>query len=129
RAPQDASAWQRLGRLRLRLMDRPGAIDALERARQMGPSVEGRLDLALAYHLGGDVGAEVSAAHAATLLDPESPAAWSTYAHSLARTERISECIQACRRALSLGADHEVSELLTRVEASKPRGVSERTAA
>src|SRR5205807_5178064 len=31
RAPADASTWQRLGRLRLRLMDRAGAIAALER--------------------------------------------------------------------------------------------------
>src|SRR5205085_5439039 len=51
RAPADASAWERLGRLRLRLMDRPGAIEALERARLVGPSVEGLLDLALANHL------------------------------------------------------------------------------
>src|SRR5436305_1160529 len=66
RAPGDASAWERLGRLRLRLMDRLGAITALERARLIGPSVEGLLDLALANHLAGDVGAEVSAAQAAT---------------------------------------------------------------
>src|SRR5438270_455228 len=85
RAPGDASAWERLGRLRLRLMDRPGAIAALERARLVGPSVEGLLDLALAYHLVGDVGAEVSAAHAATQLDPQSQVAWSQYAHALAR--------------------------------------------
>jgi len=36
RAPDDASAWQRLGRLRLRLMAKPGAISALERARRIG---------------------------------------------------------------------------------------------
>ena len=42
--------------------DRAGAIRALERARLVGPSVEGLLDLALAHHLAGDVGAEVSAA-------------------------------------------------------------------
>jgi len=30
RAPGDPSAWERLGRLRLRLMDRAGAISALE---------------------------------------------------------------------------------------------------
>src|SRR5512142_1120888 len=78
RAPGDASAWERLGRLRLRLMDRGAAISALEHARLMGPSLEGLLDLALAYHLAGDVGAEVSAAHAATLVDVESQRAWST---------------------------------------------------
>jgi tetratricopeptide (TPR) repeat protein len=129
RAPEDASAWERVGRLRLQLMDRPGAISALERARLISPSVVGLLDLALAYHLGGDVGAEVSAAHAATQLDPESPRAWSSYAHSLARTDRVSECISACRRALTLGDDVEVSDLLSRVQAAQPRGLSERTAA
>ena len=41
RAPADASAWERLGRLRLRLNDRAGAISALERARLVGPSVDG----------------------------------------------------------------------------------------
>src|SRR5438105_6260633 len=54
RAPGDASAWERLGRLRLRQMDRAAAISALEHARLMGPTVEGLLDLALAYHLPGD---------------------------------------------------------------------------
>jgi tetratricopeptide (TPR) repeat protein len=129
RAPADASAWERLGRLRLRLMDRQAAISAFERARLAGPSLEGLLDLALAYHLAGDVGAEVSTAHAATQIDPESSQAWSTYAHALARTDRLSECEQACRQALSLGADAEVSDLLARVEAATPRSLSERSAA
>jgi tetratricopeptide (TPR) repeat protein len=129
RAPADASSWERLGRLRLRLMDRSGAISALERARSLGPSAEGLLDLALAYHLIGDVGAEVSAAHAATRLAPDSPAAWSSYAHSLARTDRISECIAACRRALALGDDPEVADLLAHVEAARPRRLAVRTAA
>ena len=123
RAPDDASAWHRLGRLRLRLMDRPGAISALERARLAGPSVEGLLDLALAYHLAGDVGAEVSAAEAATVLDPESGAAWSTYAHALARTDRLTECIEACDRALALGENAEVSDLLAQVQAARPRSL------
>ena len=70
RAPGDASAWERLGRLRLRLMRPAGAISALERARLIGPSLEGLLDLALAHHLAGDVGAEVSIAEAATQIDP-----------------------------------------------------------
>ncbi len=129
RAPGDGSAWERLGRLRLRLMEREAAISAFEHARLMGPTVEGLLDLALAYHLAGDVGAEVSAAEAATRLDPESGLAWSSYAHALARTDRVSECIEACRRALALGDDPEVRELLARIEASAPRGLSERTAA
>jgi tetratricopeptide (TPR) repeat protein len=129
RAPTDGSAWERLGRLRLRLMDRAGAISALEQARLVEPSVEGLLDLALAYHLAGDVGAEVSAAEAATALDPESPRAWSTYAHALARTDRVSECLDACRRALALGDDPEVADLLARMAEAVPRELSERTAA
>src|SRR5436190_2184921 len=51
RGPGDASAWERLGRLRLRRGERTAAVTALERARLVGPSVEGLLDLALAYHL------------------------------------------------------------------------------
>src|SRR6516225_9036172 len=93
RAPNDASSWERLGRLRLRLMDRPGAISALEEARLAGPTVDGLLSLALAYHLAGDVGAEVSAAEAATRLETDSASAWTAFAHALARTDRASECI------------------------------------
>src|SRR5436853_2289330 len=37
RAPEDASAWERVGRLRLRLMDRSGAVSALEQARLIAP--------------------------------------------------------------------------------------------
>ncbi len=129
RAPADASAWERLGRLRLQLMDRDGAIDALERARLAGPSLEGLLDLALAYHLAGDVGAEVSAAEAATLIDPASRPAWATYAHALARTDRLAECERACRSALALGTDPEVADLLDRVRSAAPRGLSARSAA
>jgi tetratricopeptide (TPR) repeat protein len=129
RAPADASAWERLGRLRLRLHDRPGAISALERARLIAPSVDGLLDLALAHHLAGDVGAEVSAAEAATQIDAQSIRAWSAYAHALARTDRLAECGNACRRALALGDDAEVSQLLERIEAAAPRGLSERSAA
>ncbi len=129
RAPQDASAWERLGRLRLRLMDPPGAVSALEQARLVGATVEGLLDLALAHRLAGDVGAEVSAAYAATQLDPDSRAAWSSYAHALARTDRTGECMGACQRALALGEDAEVSDLLERLMARTPRGISQRTAA
>jgi cytochrome c-type biogenesis protein CcmH/NrfG len=129
RAPNDASAWERLGRLRLRLNDRSGAISALEHARQVGPSVDGLLDLALAHHLAGDVGAEVSASYAATQIDPESQRAWSTYAHALARTDRLGECRDACQQALKLGPSDEVSDLLEQIERATPRGLSERSAA
>jgi len=128
RAPNDASAWERVGRLRLRLMDRAGAISALEQARLVEPTVDGLLSLALAYHLAGDVGAEVSAAEAATRLDPDSQSAWGSYAHALARTDRVNECLDACHRALALGEDPEVADLLARVEASRPRALSEPSA-
>jgi tetratricopeptide (TPR) repeat protein len=129
RAPGDSSSWARLGRLRLRLMDRAGAIEALERARLTGPTVEALLDLALAYHLAGDLGAEVSATEAATTLEPGSQHAWSARAHALARTDRTQECIAACERALSLGEDPEVADLLERVRAALPHELSERSAA
>jgi tetratricopeptide (TPR) repeat protein len=121
RAPTDASAWERLGRLQLRIGDRSRAIEALERARELGPSVEGLLDLALAYTLAGDVGGEVSASEAATRIDPESSEAWSRYAHALARTDRLAECERACVRALALRHDPEVEQLLERVRAAAPR--------
>ncbi len=137
RAPNDGSAWERLGRLRLRLMDRQGTISALERARDLDPSVEGLLDLALAYQLAGNLGGEVSTSEAATRLDPDSPVAWSRYAHALARTDRIGECIRACERALALGEDVEVQQLLERLRGLDPRtlpsadmaGLAQRTAA
>src|ERR1700754_96194 len=67
-APNDPSAWERLGRLRMRTFDRAGAREALERARAAGPSLEGLLDLALVANLQGDVGAEVSACEQATVI-------------------------------------------------------------
>jgi tetratricopeptide (TPR) repeat protein len=121
RGPEDADAWARVGRLRLRLMNRAGAIDALERARRLGPSPEALLDLALAYHLAGDLGAELTACEQATLLDDRSTEAWSRLAHALARTDRVSDAIDACDRALRLGADPEVAELLERLRAELPR--------
>ena len=121
RAPGDASAWERLGRLRLRLGDRPGAIEALLRARRAGPTAEGLLDLALAYHLAGDVGGEVSACEQATLLAPDDEQAWARYAHALARTDRVTDCIVACARALALGDDDEVADLLARMRERVPR--------
>jgi tetratricopeptide (TPR) repeat protein len=125
RAPSDASAWERLGRLRLRFFDRAGAREALERARELGPSEQGLLDLALVANLSGDVGTEVSACEQATVLAPESPAAWSRYAHALARTDRVSDCLAACDRALALEPDPEVSDLRERVLATAPRELTE----
>ena len=129
RLPNDASAWARLGRLRLRMLQREAAIDALERARTIEPSLEIMLDLALANHLRGDVGAEVSAAEGATVIAPDSPLAWSAYAHALARTDRLQECIVACEHALRLSNDPEVKDLLERTRAALPHELSSRTAA
>ena len=120
-APADASAWERLGRLRMRRFDREGAREALERARAVGPSLEGLLDLALVANLAGDVGAEVSACEQATTVAPESAAAWARYAHALARTDRVTDCLEACEKALSLADDPEVRDLREQVARLSPR--------
>jgi tetratricopeptide (TPR) repeat protein len=120
-APNDASAWERLGRLRLRVFDREGAREALERARATGPSEIGLLDLALVAHLLGDVGAEVSACEQATQLAPDSEVAWARYAHALARTDRVTDCLEACERALALADDPEVRDLRDQVARMVPR--------
>jgi tetratricopeptide (TPR) repeat protein len=122
RAPTDADAWERIGRLRLRLLQSEAARNALETARALQPSVEGLLDLALAYHLTGDVGGEVAATEQAVGLEPDSAAAWSRHAHALARTDRVSEGIAAAERALQLNPDDaEVAELLERLRDALPR--------
>jgi hypothetical protein len=72
-------------------------------------------------NLVGDVGAEVSACDQATQLAPDSPAAWSRLAHALARTDRVTECLAACDRALALGDDPEVRDLRDQVVAAQPR--------
>src|SRR3954453_11569103 len=121
RGPADASAWERVGRLSLQLGDVGAAIDALGRARALGPTAEGLLDLALAFQVAGDVGGEVSACEQATLVAPHDAQAWSRYAHALARTDRVGECIEACEHALALGDDPEVADLLETVRARLPR--------
>ena len=121
RGTGDADAWERLGRLRLRLLDRAGAIGALERARSLAPSVDGLIDLALAYHLAGDLGAELTACEQATMLDSQSAAAWSRLAHALARTDRVGDAIEACDRTLLLADDEEVAALLERLREELPR--------
>jgi hypothetical protein len=51
RGPSDAGAWERLGRLRLRLMDREGSLRALERALALSPTDELRELIATALAL------------------------------------------------------------------------------
>jgi tetratricopeptide (TPR) repeat protein len=120
-SPGDASAWERLGRLRLRVFDRAGARDALEEARRLAPTEQGLLDLALVAHLAGDVGAAVSACEQAIEIAPDSPAAWSRLAHALARTDRVTDCLEACERALARRDDPEVRDLRAQVLAAAPR--------
>jgi predicted TPR repeat methyltransferase len=71
--------------------------------------------------LTGDLGAEVSACEQATAIAPESPAAWARYAHALARTDRLSDCLTACERTLELADDPEVRDLRDRLRATAPR--------
>ena len=71
----------------------------------------------------GDTGAEVSACEQATLLAPESEGAWSRLAHALARTDRSSDCLAACDRALALHDDPEVRNLRAQVLAAVPRAI------
>ena len=59
RGPSDASAWERLGRLRLRLRDREGAVQALQRALTLGVSAELRELLAQALALEPSVSSAV----------------------------------------------------------------------
>jgi hypothetical protein len=49
RGPADAGAWERLGRLRLRLDDREGTLQALDRARSLG--ARGEIDELIAQAL------------------------------------------------------------------------------
>jgi tetratricopeptide (TPR) repeat protein len=122
RAPDDADGWARVGRLRLRLMQRDAAREALERARAILPDEDALLDLALVHHLGGDVGGEVSATELATQIAPDSPAAWARHAHALARTDRVTDAVEASERALELNPeDVEVAELLGRLRGAVPR--------
>jgi tetratricopeptide (TPR) repeat protein len=121
RNPGDASDWARVGRLALALLDREGAINALRRAVAIEPELDTLLDLALALQLAGDIGGEVSVCEQAVELDPESAVAWTRLAHALARTDRISDAIAACERALELGSGAEVADLLARMREREQR--------
>src|SRR5919202_4336327 len=123
-APSDPTAWESLGRLRLRRFDREGAYRALLQARSLHPSEEGLLDLALAAHLRSDLGVELTACEQAVGIAPESAAAWSRYAHALARTDRPTEALAACERTLELLDDPEVRALAEQLRAMAPREIA-----
>ena len=103
-------------------MQRDAALDALERAASLGPSVDGLLDLALARQLAGDVGGEVSACEQAVVAGSRvgrsrlasGPRAGAD------RARRASAWKPATGRSL-LGAGHEVRELRRRVREAEPR--------
>ncbi|MGX6447878.1 tetratricopeptide repeat protein, partial [Patulibacter sp. S7RM1-6] len=126
--PADAAAWARVGRLRLRRNDREGALEALDRSVQLEPAVDTLLDLALAALLAGDLGRQIDAAQRAAELadegesEPVRARAWARYAHALARTDRTTDALDACDRALDLAPkDREVVELRDRLRERLPR--------
>ncbi|CAB5027785.1 unannotated protein [freshwater metagenome] len=121
-APQDADAWERVGRLALRTGNPSRAVEVLELARELAPTVEGLLDLALANQLVGDLGGELTACEQATVLEPDSAVAWSRLAHALARSDRLSDAIAAAERALMLEpGEKELTELLQQLLDRQPR--------
>jgi len=123
-APQDADAWERVGRLALRTGNPARAAEALEQARGLAPTVEGLLDLALANQLLGELGGELTACEQATVLEPEFAPAWSRLAHALARSDRVSDAITAAERALMLEpGDIELTELLEQLLEKQPRAL------
>ena len=125
RAPDDASA---LGAARpaaaAPLATASGAIAALSAPGVIAPDGRGPArPRARRSSSSGDIGGEVSACEAATVLEPESPQAWSRYAHALARTDRVTDALAACERALALGGDPEVRNLREQVLAAVPRAL------
>ncbi len=122
RAPDDADAWARVGRLRLRLMQRDArARRAGARARDPGPT-RTRCSTSRSPTSSAATSAARFRRRAATQLAPDSAAAWARHAHALARTDRISDAIAACERALDAQpADAEVAELLERLRGAVPR--------
>ncbi len=123
-APQDADAWERVGRLALRTGNPARAAEVLERARGLAPTVEGLLDLALANHLLGELGGELTACEQATVLEPESAPAWSRLAHALARSDRAGDAITAAEWALTLEPQQvELTALLEQLRQRQPRAL------
>ena len=121
--PTTPTRGRGVGRLRLRLMQRdlrPGGA----RARARDRARRGRAARPRARPPpGGDVGAEVSATEQATQIAPDSAAAWARHAHALARTDRVSDAIAACERALDArpGTTPRSPSCSTRLRGAVPR--------
>ncbi len=123
--PRDGRAWARLGGLRLRLFQTEAARDALTRARRLpGAEVDALLDLALANHLLGDAHAAAECAQTAVKIDDGDPRAWTALATALDRSGARAACLEACDRALALGADQgEIGAILLRRRREAPEGI------
>ena len=123
RAPEDADAWERVGRLRLRLMDRAAAITALERARTPRPERRGaarpraRLPPRRRPRRRGH---RHRAGHPPR---PEVPGRLGApRPRARPHRPRVGDAIGAAERALSLnGHDAEVADLLARLRGAEPR--------
>ena len=118
RAPGDAGEWERLGRLRLRLHDPAGAVDALRTARSLARASRGCSISRSPRRSAAISAARSPPARRRRALDPKSADAWSRLAHALARTDRIGDCLAACETAIKLGAHGRFS---TCASASAPR--------
>ena len=130
RAPQDASAWERLGRLRLRLMDRAGR----DRRARAGPAggADGRRAARSRARLPprrrcrrrglGGVRGDAARRRSRPRRGPATPT------RSRGPTGSASASRPAAARSRSATTPRS-SDLLARVEAARPRGVLEQTAA
>ena len=104
------------------LFDRDGARDALERARALGPPPSRACSTSRSSRTcSGDLGGELSACEQATLIAPESAAAWARYAHALARTDRFSDASPPASARSSWPTTTRSRDLRDRVRAAAPR--------
>ena len=124
RAPEDADAWERVGRLRLRLMDRAGR-DRRARARA---DASARASRRCSTSRSPTTSPATSAARSppteqATHLDPKSAGGLGALRpRARPHRPRVSDAIGAAERALSLnGHDAEVADLLERLRGAEPR--------
>ena len=118
-----------LGRLRLRLerpRGRAGGAGARARARADGRGPARPRAVPPARRRRGRRGVGL---RGATLLAPESAQAWSRYAHALARTDRVSEAIAACERALALAPTRRSRRCSGACASARPRVLPESAAA
>ena len=123
RAPTDASAWERLGRLRLRTFDRRAPARRSSTRARSSPASRGCSTSRSSRTCWATSAPRSRPASRPRTLAPESAAAWSRLAHALARTDRTTECLAACDRALALLDDPEVRNLRAQVVAAAPRAI------